>query len=127
MKKPPSETGSNVSSGYGPVPRGLGYKSPYTRDSMAPDNIDDPLIRSVPINTPVIQHAINTAQQADLRSQQSFDISGQAAGHVGAHVAAASQQFGVQVAAIAALGSVVNDTIEWSMTLSIANPMQKFV
>ena len=108
-KKPPSETESNVSSAYGPAPRTLGYQRvPYARATGS----EEPLVTSVPrVPSQIAQHAIDVSHQANLRAQQSFDLAAQAAEHIGAHVAATSQHVSIQVAAMAALGSAVQETM----------------
>ncbi len=61
---------------------------------------------------PVVQnHAVQVAHESNLRSQASYDISANAAVHVDAHISAATLQMGTQAAAMAALGSVVQEAL----------------
>ena len=97
LKKAPSESGS-FSSAYGPAPRSFGVKSPYARSETSDANeVKEPT--PSPNDLKITQHAINNADLANIRSQQAFDHSVQVAEHVG-----------VQVAAMAALGSAVGET-----------------
>ena len=57
------------------------------------------------------QHAVQVSHEANLRSQEGYNIAANAATHVEAHVAATSQHLGIQVAALAALGTVVQETV----------------
>ncbi len=121
IKKPPSDAGSNMSASYAPAPRQYlsrahGYQQPSKPYGKGSASSEDLLARSVPnLPGPTVQAAIDLSNEANLRAQASLNVSANAARSNEAQHAASFQHMGLRDAAanaaMAALGSVVQETV----------------